>query len=69
MGIPAAELQAALEDPDVKAQLRATTDGAHELGVIGVPTVAVGGQLFWGDDRLEEAARAVGGGSAETSGN
>ena len=61
VGIPAAELEAALEDPDVKAQLRATTDGAHELGVIGVPTVAVGEQLFWGDDRLEEAARAAGG--------
>ncbi len=67
-GIPAAELQAALEDPDVKAQLRATTDGAHEQGVIGVPTVVIGEQLFWGDDRLEEAARAALGGSAETSG-
>ena len=50
------------EDPAVKEQLRATTDGAHELGVIGVPTVVLGEQLFWGDDRLEEAARAVGGG-------
>ncbi len=69
VGIPAADLEAALEDPDVKAQLRARTDGAHELGVIGVPTMAVGGQLFWGDDRLEEAARAVGGGPAETSGD
>jgi len=26
--------------------------------VFGVPTVAVGAELFWGDDRLEEAARA-----------
>lgn len=69
VGIPAADLEAALEDPDVKAQLRARTDGAHELGVIGVPTVAVGGQLFWGDDRLEEAARAVGGSPAEASGD
>ena len=25
----------------------------------GVPTVAVGDQLFWGDDRLEDAAAAV----------
>ena len=48
--------------PPSRQQLRAATDGAHELGVIGVPTVAVGEQLFWGDDRLEEAARAAGGG-------
>jgi len=26
--------------------------------VFGAPTVAVGAELFWGDDRLEEAARA-----------
>ena len=28
-------------------------------GVIGVPTVEVGGQVFWGDDRLEDAAGAA----------
>jgi 2-hydroxychromene-2-carboxylate isomerase len=61
--IPQDELEAALEDPDVKGRLRSTTDGAHELGVIGVPTVVVGEQLFWGDDRLEEAALAAGAGS------
>ncbi|HUH80712.1 MAG TPA: DsbA family protein [Solirubrobacteraceae bacterium] len=60
-GIPEAELQAALDDPAVKQRLREVTDGAHELGVIGVPTVAVGRELFWGDDRLEEAARVAGG--------
>jgi 2-hydroxychromene-2-carboxylate isomerase len=27
--------------------------------VIGVPTVAVGDELFWGDDRLEDAAAAA----------
>jgi 2-hydroxychromene-2-carboxylate isomerase len=67
-GLPEDELGEALEDPEVKAQLRAATDGAHELGVIGVPTVAVGEQLFWGDDRLEEAARAAGGAPAESGG-
>jgi len=57
--IPVEELGAALEDPAVKGRLRTATDGAHERGVIGVPTVAVGEQLFWGDDRLEEAAQAA----------
>jgi 2-hydroxychromene-2-carboxylate isomerase len=27
--------------------------------VFGVPTVAVGEELFWGDDRLEDAAACV----------
>ncbi len=65
---PATELEAALEDPAVKAQLRATTDGAHEQGVIGVPTVVAGEELFWGDDRLQEAARAIAGGPADAGG-
>jgi 2-hydroxychromene-2-carboxylate isomerase len=43
----------------VKDELRALTDSAHALGVSGVPTVAVGDELFWGDDRLEEAAAAL----------
>jgi 2-hydroxychromene-2-carboxylate isomerase len=47
---------AAAEDPAVKAALREATEGAHARGVFGVPTVAVGDALFWGDDRLEDAA-------------
>jgi 2-hydroxychromene-2-carboxylate isomerase len=27
--------------------------------VVGVPTVAIGDRLFWGDDRLEQAAAAL----------
>ena len=44
---------------ETKAALRAATEAAHARGVIGVPTVEVGGQLFWGDDRLEEASRVT----------
>ena len=43
----------------VKDGLRAATDEALALGVTGVPTIRVGDQLFWGDDRLEEAAEAI----------
>lgn len=50
------EAMEAPRDPAVKAHLRDLTNGALEAGVRGVPTVDVGGQLFWGDDRLEEAA-------------
>jgi 2-hydroxychromene-2-carboxylate isomerase len=43
----------------VKDALRAATDEAAELGVRGVPSVVVGDEIFWGDDRLEEAAEAA----------
>lgn len=46
-------------DNDVKLEVKAATDAALELGVFGVPTVQVDDQLFWGDDRLEEAAAAL----------
>ncbi|HEY3864830.1 MAG TPA: 2-hydroxychromene-2-carboxylate isomerase [Solirubrobacteraceae bacterium] len=49
----------ATRDPQVKLALRAATDAAHELGVFGVPTIAIGEELFWGDDRLTEAAAAL----------
>jgi 2-hydroxychromene-2-carboxylate isomerase len=45
-----------IESKTVKDALREATDAALARGVIGVPTVAVGDQLFWGDDRLEDAA-------------
>jgi protein-disulfide isomerase len=55
-GLDAAALTAAIADPAVKDDLRARTDAALALGVRGVPTVAVGDRLLYGDDRLEEAA-------------
>jgi 2-hydroxychromene-2-carboxylate isomerase len=42
-----------------KDRLREATSEAFERGVRGVPTIAVGDELFWGDDRLEEAASAL----------
>ena len=44
----------------MKDRLKDATQEAIERGVEGVPTIAVGDQLFWGDDRLEEAAAALG---------
>jgi 2-hydroxychromene-2-carboxylate isomerase len=48
-----------VQAPEIKERLRADTDKALRRGVTGVPTVAVGDELFWGDDRLEDAARAA----------
>jgi 2-hydroxychromene-2-carboxylate isomerase len=43
----------------VKDALREATDRAAELGVRGVPSLAAGGEVFWGDDRVEEAVEAA----------
>jgi 2-hydroxychromene-2-carboxylate isomerase len=48
-----------IETQSVKDRLRAATDQAYAQGVRGVPSVVVAGQVFWGDDRLEEAAAAA----------
>jgi 2-hydroxychromene-2-carboxylate isomerase len=55
-GLDGAAALAAARDPEVKRALREATDAAFARGVFGVPTVAIGARLFWGDDRLEEAA-------------
>jgi 2-hydroxychromene-2-carboxylate isomerase len=49
----------AVESNAVKERLKRATEEAAKRGVVGVPTVAIGAELFWGDDRLAEAARAT----------
>lgn len=49
----------AVERRSVKDALREATEQAGDLGVQGVPALVVGTEVFWGDDRLEEAAEAV----------
>jgi len=54
----AEELRDALSDAGVKDSLRHATDDALALGVFGVPTIVIGEELFWGDDRLDDAVAA-----------
>src|ERR1700712_5068601 len=61
-GLLPAEIVGGIQHADIKAQLRADTAAAIARGVTGVPTVAVGDALFWGDDQLEDAAEAAGAG-------
>ena len=58
-GLDGERVRAAVAAPEIKARLRAATDEAIRRGVTGVPTIALDGELFWGDDRLEDAARAL----------
>lgn len=49
----------AVQTEIVKNALREATDAAGGRGVQGVPALVVGDQVFWGDDRLEEAVEAA----------
>ncbi len=55
---PRAVEQAAGRD-SVKARLREATEEAAGLGVKGVPSIVVRGEVFWGDDRIEDAVEAA----------
>jgi 2-hydroxychromene-2-carboxylate isomerase len=59
-GLERRAAERAMSDPLIKAKLRDATDAAHARGVFGVPTVAIGDELFWGDDRLEDAVAQLG---------
>src|SRR2546423_14568322 len=49
------DADARIADPQVKAELRRNTDEAIARGVFGVPTLAVGNELFWGVDATDMA--------------
>ncbi|OYX03906.1 MAG: hypothetical protein B7Z15_18030 [Rhizobiales bacterium 32-66-8] len=51
LGVPAD----AGNDPAVKDRLRNNTEAAVAAGVYGVPTLAIGEELFWGLDAMPMA--------------
>ena len=57
LGLDAGELLAAIQDPAIKARLKAETDGAIERGIFGSPFFIVDGEPFWGADRLDQLER------------
>jgi 2-hydroxychromene-2-carboxylate isomerase len=44
-----------VQSPESKARLRTRTEDAARLGIFGAPSFLVGDELFWGNDRLEDA--------------
>jgi 2-hydroxychromene-2-carboxylate isomerase len=46
-------------DPVVKERLKAVTQEAVARGVFGAPTFFVGGEMFWGQDRLDFVKEAL----------
>jgi len=58
-GLPAEELLELAVDQSIKDQLVANTREAVELGVFGLPSFIVGGELYFGKDRLREVEEAI----------
>ena len=58
-GFDPAEMMALAGDAEVKAALRATTEDAVTRGVFGAPTMFVGSEMFFGQDRLDFVREAL----------
>jgi 2-hydroxychromene-2-carboxylate isomerase len=58
-GFDAPALLALANAQDVKDRLKADTQEAVRRGVFGAPTVFVGDQMFWGQDRLDFVREAL----------
>jgi 2-hydroxychromene-2-carboxylate isomerase len=59
VGIAAADFAALVGDAEVKARLVADTEEAVARGVFGAPTCFVGGQMHFGQDRLDFVRAAL----------
>ncbi len=59
-GFDPAEVMGWAGDAEVKAALRATTEEAISRGVFGAPTMFVGTEMFFGQDRLDFVREALG---------
>lgn len=59
LGKPSREILARAMTPEVDERLKAETDAARQLGIFGSPTFAAGTEIFWGDDRLEDAIAQI----------
>jgi 2-hydroxychromene-2-carboxylate isomerase len=55
LGQPAADLIAEAQSEPVKQRLREQTETAKARKIFGAPTFFARGEMFWGNDRLEDA--------------
>ncbi len=57
MGLPADDRLRRAQSQPVKVRLRDQTDQARARGIFGAPTFFVGSEMYWGNDRLDDALR------------
>lgn len=56
-GQKASDVLARAQRPEMEAALAEATDEARQAGIFGSPSFVVDGELFWGDDRLDDAVQ------------
>jgi 2-hydroxychromene-2-carboxylate isomerase len=57
LGLPATAILTTATSDAVKARLREQTQTAKVLKIFGAPTFFARGEMFWGNDRLDDALR------------
>ena len=55
LGLPAAEILDQAQAEPAKTRLREQTEQGRVRGIFGAPTFFVGTEMFWGNDRLDDA--------------
>jgi 2-hydroxychromene-2-carboxylate isomerase len=55
LGLPAQQIIAEAQSDANKLRLREQTEAAAAKGIFGAPTFFIGDEMFWGNDRLEDA--------------
>lgn len=61
MDLPVADILVRAQSGENRMRLREQTASARALGIFGAPTFFVGSEMFWGNDRLEDALAACAG--------
>jgi len=61
VGLPSDDLAERLAAPELKASLREETERAVSIGVFGVPSFVLEGEIFWGHDRMDHLAERLAG--------
>ena len=55
LGLPATDILSEAQSESAKSRLREQTEEARRRGLFGAPTFFVGPEMFWGNDRLDDA--------------
>jgi 2-hydroxychromene-2-carboxylate isomerase len=55
LGLPSGEILDRAQAEPTKTRLRQQTEEARARGIFGAPTFFAGGEMFWGNDRLDDA--------------
>jgi|SRR5579859_3784120 2-hydroxychromene-2-carboxylate isomerase len=64
LGLSASDVLAEAQTDSNKSRLREQTEEARRRGIFGAPTFFVGTEMYWGNDRLDEALLLASGGSS-----